>query len=161
MEDERKANKNDEGTYKRVSRHPTLVVRRASAQSMHRITQKAEVKVDQREEATKGEQNVRNIGHNQRPPAAHIGRFLRHRSSPKPTSVATPNSLPKRNHIAKEAVSAAWQTKTRHRSERQSKPNDAPKTKPRPCVKTMLADSERPARYPSGFDIKANASITS
>ena len=72
MEDERKANKNDEGTYKRVSRHPAVVVRRASAQSMHRITQKAEVKVDQREEATKGEQNVRNIGHNQRPPAAHI-----------------------------------------------------------------------------------------
>ena len=35
------------------------------------------------------------------------GRFLRHRFSPKPTSVATPNSLPKRIHVAKEAVSAA------------------------------------------------------
>ena len=32
------------------------------------------------------------------------GSFLRHRFSPKPTSVATPNSLPKRNHVAKEAV---------------------------------------------------------
>ena len=31
-------------------------------------------------------------------------RFLRHRFSPKPTSVATPNSLPKRNHVAKEAT---------------------------------------------------------
>jgi len=34
------------------------------------------------------------------------GRFLRHRFSPKPTSIATLNSLPKRNHVAKEAVSA-------------------------------------------------------
>ena len=39
------------------------------------------------------------------------GRFLRHRFSSKPTSVATVNSLPKRNHVAKEAVSAAWQIK--------------------------------------------------
>ena len=38
---------------------------------------------------------------------ASNGRFLRHRFSPKPTSVATTNSLPKRNHVAKEAVSAA------------------------------------------------------
>ena len=40
---------------------------------------------------------------------SHNGRFLRHRFSPKPTSVATPNRLPKRNHVAKEAVSAAPQ----------------------------------------------------
>ena len=46
----------------------------------------------------------------------HNGRFLRHRFSPKLTNVATPISLPKRNHVAKEAVSAAWQTKTRFRS---------------------------------------------
>ena len=70
------------------------------------------------------------------------GRFLRHRFSPKPTSVATAISLPKRNHVAKEAVSAAWQTKTRQRSERICKTNDAPRTKPRPCVKTMLHVSE-------------------
>jgi hypothetical protein len=38
-------------------------------------------------------------------------------SPPKPESVATQNSLPKRNHVAKEAVSAAWQTKARRRSE--------------------------------------------
>ena len=43
-------------------------------------------------------------------------RFLRHRFIPTPTNVATPISLPKRIHVAKEAVSAAWQTKTRHRS---------------------------------------------
>ena len=71
------------------------------------------------------------------------GRFLRHRFSPKPTSVATPNSLPKRNHVAKEAVSAAWQTRTRQRSERIRKPNDTPRTKPRPCVKTMLYAATR------------------
>ena len=34
----------------------------------------------------------------------------------KATSVATQTSLPKNFHVAKEAVSAAWQTKTRHRS---------------------------------------------
>ena len=50
------------------------------------------------------------------------------------------NSLPKRTHVAKEAVSAARQTKTRQRSERICKPNDASTTKPRPCVKTMLCD---------------------
>ena len=66
------------------------------------------------------------------------GRFLRHRFSPKSTNVATVNSLPKRNHVAKEAVSAAWQTRTRQRSERICKPNDAPMTKPWPSVKTML-----------------------
>ena len=38
---------------------------------------------------------------------ADNGRFLRHRFSPKPTSVATQNSLPKRIDVAKEAVSAA------------------------------------------------------
>ena len=46
------------------------------------------------------------------------GRFLRHRFSPKPKVIATQNSLPKRNHVAKEAVSAALQTRTRQRSER-------------------------------------------
>ena len=66
------------------------------------------------------------------------GRFLRHRFSPKPEVIATANSLPKRNHAAKEAVSAARQTKTRLRSERICKSNDAPRAKPRPCVKTML-----------------------
>ena len=35
-------------------------------------------------------------------------RFLRHRFSPKSKSVATLFSLPKRIHVAKEAVSAAW-----------------------------------------------------
>ena len=75
-------------------------------------------------------------------PVPDNGRFLRHRFSLKPTSVATPNSLPKRNHVAKEAVSAAWQTTTRQRNQQHSKPNDAPKTKPRPCVKTMLADNQ-------------------
>ena len=68
--------------------------------------------------------------------------------SPKPISVATQNSLPKRNHVAKEAVSAAWQTKTRKRSERACKPNDAPKTKPRPCVKTMLCAPLRHGKVP-------------
>ena len=69
------------------------------------------------------------------------GRFLRHRFLPKPTNVATPISLPKRIHVAKEAVSAARQTKTRQWSERCCKPNDAPRTKPRPCVKPMLWDA--------------------
>ena len=41
--------------------------------------------------------------------------FLRHRFSPKPTSAATPNSLPKRNRVAKAAVSAARQINARHR----------------------------------------------
>ena len=68
------------------------------------------------------------------------GRFLRHRFSPKSKVIAIQNSLPKRSNVAKEAVSAAWQTKTRQRSERICKPNDAPRTKPRPCVKTMLCD---------------------
>ena len=72
---------------------------------------------------------------------SHNGRFLRHRFFSKPTNVAAQNSLPKRKHVAKEAVSAAWQTKTRQRSERISKPKDALTTKPRPCVKTMLADT--------------------
>jgi hypothetical protein len=76
------------------------------------------------------------------------GRFLRHRFSPKPTSVAITISLPKRNHVAKEAVSAALQTRTRQRSERIRKPNDAPKTKPRPCVKTMLHDRWISVRFP-------------
>ena len=70
---------------------------------------------------------------------SHNGRFLRHRFSPKPLSVATALSLPKRTRVAKEAVSAALQTSTRQRSERRFKPNDAPTTKPRPYVKTMLA----------------------
>ena len=46
------------------------------------------------------------------------GRYLRHRFSPKQTNVATPNSLPKRIHVAKEAVSTALQTNSRQRSER-------------------------------------------
>ena len=69
------------------------------------------------------------------------GRVLRHRFSPKSENVATPISLPKRNRVAKEAVSAAWQTRTRHRRGRVGKPNDAPTAKPRLCVKTMLGDS--------------------
>ena len=67
------------------------------------------------------------------------GRFLRHRFSPKPTSVAIPISLPKRTHVAKEAVSPARQIKAHQQSERQSKPNDFPATKPWPCVKTLYA----------------------
>ena len=47
----------------------------------------------------------------------HNGRFLRHRFSPKPTSVTTEISLPKRNHVAKEAVSTASQTKTQQPSD--------------------------------------------
>ena len=85
----------------------------------------------------------------------HNGRFLRHRFSPKPKVVATQNSLPKRNHIAKEAVSAALQTKTRQRSERRRKPNGAPRTKPRPCVKTMLGGTELPIRPQSPRDSDA------
>ena len=45
------------------------------------------------------------------------GRFLRHRFSPKPKVIATQNSLPNRDHVAKEAVSAALQTRKRQRSE--------------------------------------------
>ena len=71
--------------------------------------------------------------------ASWNGRFLRHRFSPKPTNAATEMSLPKCNPAAKEAVSAALQTRTRQRSGRICKPNDLPKTKPRPCVKTMLS----------------------
>ena len=67
-------------------------------------------------------------------------KVLRHRFSPKPTNVATPNSLPKKIRVAKEAVSAASQAKTHHQGVRRGKPNDAPTTKPRPCVKTMLGD---------------------
>ena len=48
------------------------------------------------------------------------------------------NSLPKRNHVAKEAVSTAWQTSPRHRNDQRGKPNDAPVAKPWPCVKSML-----------------------
>ena len=48
---------------------------------------------------------------------AHNGRLLRHRFSPKSKSVVTQNSLPKRNHVAKEAVSTARQTKKRYRGE--------------------------------------------
>ena len=48
------------------------------------------------------------------------GRFLRHRFSTKSKSVATLISLPKINHVAKEAVSTALQTNTRQRSERTS-----------------------------------------
>jgi len=57
---------------------------------------------------------------------------------------ATPNSLPKIIRVAKEAVSAAWQSKTCDRSGQFVKPNDAPRTKPRPCVKTMLSGDEVP-----------------
>ena len=78
------------------------------------------------------------IGHESPLVESYNGRFLRHRFSPKPTSVVTPNSLSKRIHVAKEAVSAAGQTNTRQRSERFCKPNDVPTTKPRICVKTML-----------------------
>ena len=79
------------------------------------------------------------------------GRFLRHRFSPKSKSAATPNSLPKRNHVAKEAVSAVLQTRMHQRSERTCKPNDAPRTKPRPCVKTMLCDRCTRVRHPSRY----------
>ena len=51
------------------------------------------------------------------------GRFLRHRFSPKSKSVATVISLPKRNHVAKEAVSAAWHTKTCQQSVQHCKPS--------------------------------------
>ena len=68
------------------------------------------------------------------------GRFLRHRFSPKPKVIATPFSLPRKNHVAKQAVSAALRTKPRQRSERNLQTNDVPTTKPRPCVKTMLHD---------------------
>ena len=48
-------------------------------------------------------------------------------------------SLPKRRCPR---LSAAWQTRTRQRSERICKLNDAPRTKPRLCVKTMLGDRD-------------------
>ena len=79
---------------------------------------------------------------------ADNGRVLRHRFSPKATSVATPISLPKRNRAAKEAVSAALQTKMHHRNDRHGKSNESPRTKPRPCVKTMLHDREAVERSP-------------
>ena len=52
-----------------------------------------------------------------RRPRAYNGRFLRHRFSPKPTSVATPNSLPKKSPVAKEVVSAAVANQTQQQSE--------------------------------------------
>ena len=73
--------------------------------------------------------------------SSYNGRFLRHRFSPKSKSVATQTSLPKRNRVAKEEVSTAWQTKTRQRSVIRGKPKDSPTTKPWPCVKTMLWDA--------------------
>ncbi|TWT81692.1 hypothetical protein CA13_31450 [Planctomycetes bacterium CA13] len=79
MIDERKADEYDKRTNERVAGHPLIVVRGASAQPVHRITQKTEVEVDEREKATEGEHDVRNVGHDQRLPAAHNGRFLRHR----------------------------------------------------------------------------------
>ena len=53
---------------------------------------------------------------------SHNGRFLRHRFSMKAKVIATQISLPKRNQVAKEAVSAALQTRTRQRSELICKP---------------------------------------
>ena len=67
------------------------------------------------------------------------GRFLRHRFSPKPTSVATSNSLPKRNHVAKEAVSAAWQTKARHRSDQTGQTERCSKDEAAALRKTHVA----------------------
>ena len=52
------------------------------------------------------------------------------------------NQFTKKKDVAKEAVSAAMQTGTRQQSERICELIDAPRTKPRPCVKIMLADSE-------------------
>ena len=49
-----------------------------------------------------------------------------------------PPRAPKRNYIAKEAVSAGLQTRARSRSERLGKQSDALTTNPRLCVKTML-----------------------
>ena len=94
-------------------------------------------------------------GRNHQKTRSSNGRFLRHRFSPKPTSVATPNSLPKRNRVAKEAVSAARQTKIRHRSGRIGKPYDAPRTKPWPCVKTMLCESVVAKEYDDGNTVVA------
>lgn len=74
--DPRKANENEEGTYQWVSGHPAVVDGRPSAQSMQRIPQKAEVKVDKREEATEGEQDVHDVGHNQRSPSARLSSAL-------------------------------------------------------------------------------------
>ena len=70
---------------------------------------------------------------------SHSGRFLRHRFSPKTKSVATQISLPKRNHVAKEAASTALQTNTRRRIVKYGKPNDNLMTKLWLCVKTILA----------------------
>ena len=57
------------------------------------------------------------IGHESPLVGAYNGRFLRHRFSPKSKSVATPISLPKRNHVARDAVSTASQTNTRQLGE--------------------------------------------
>ena len=81
----------------------------------------------------------------------HNGRFLRHRFSPKLKVIAIQKSLPKRIHVAKEAVSAALQTRTRHQSDQHDKPKDTPTTKPRPCVKTMLCDRCTRVRHPSRY----------
>jgi len=89
-------------------------------------------KIDQPSNASKHD----SIGCHRQSGRSHNGKFLRHRFSSKPKVIATPHSLPKRNHVAKEAVrGVANQNATKER---------APRTKPRPCVKTMLCDRELP-----------------
>ena len=74
-------------------------------------------------------------------------------------SVAIQNSLPKRNHVAKEAVSTAWQTNTRQRSEQTGKPNDAPRTKQWPCVKTMLSNRGLPFEVDQIFSLPSRPQL--
>ena len=83
--------------------------------------------------------NVRNthsLGSTNR---SHL-RFLRHRFSPKPTSVATQVSLPKTTRAAKEAVSTAWLTKTHHRSGRTWQTKRRSNDEAVALRKTMLCD---------------------
>ena len=70
------------------------------------------------------------------------GRFLRHRFSPKPKVIATSNQFTKKKQACQRGGVRGVANKPRQRSERRFKPNDAPRTKPRPCVKTMLADNQ-------------------
>ena len=118
---------------------PAKAIAYATTAHVHRHSGLHELgAVDARLTFSAGVDNGKGILHEIRVSSVRQRKVLRHRFSPKPKVIAIENSLPKRNRVAKEAVSAAWQTSTRQRSERICKPNDAPRTKPRSCVKTML-----------------------
>ena len=70
------------------------------------------------------------------------GRFLRHRFSPKPINVATAISLPKEHALPKRRCPRRGKPKRDNGAKERGKPIDAPRTKPWPCVKTMLYDRQ-------------------